>query len=95
MLEVNKILFRQLVALCGITFVFVLQVHNKGADIDALCVAPRHIYRADYFTSFFELLKQQTEVTDLRVQLQNKNECIVCNNTFFFVFRPLRKRMYR
>lgn len=43
-----------------------LGVHNKGADIDALCVAPRHIDRSDYFTSFFELLKQQLEVTDLR-----------------------------
>ncbi|KAF5295880.1 hypothetical protein FQR65_LT10368 [Abscondita terminalis] len=43
-----------------------LGVHSKGADIDALCVAPRHIDRADYFTSFFELLKQQPEVTDLR-----------------------------
>ena len=27
-------------------------VHNKGADIDTLCVAPRHILREDYFTSF-------------------------------------------
>jgi poly(A) polymerase len=26
-----------------------LGVHNKGADIDALCVAPRHIHREDYF----------------------------------------------
>ncbi|KAF5296046.1 hypothetical protein FQA39_LY12668 [Lamprigera yunnana] len=43
-----------------------LGVHSKGADIDALCVAPRHIDRSDYFTSFFELLKQQPEVTDLR-----------------------------
>ncbi|KAJ4436070.1 hypothetical protein ANN_18697, partial [Periplaneta americana] len=43
-----------------------LGVHHKGADIDALCVAPRHIDRSDYFTSFFELLKQQKEVTDLR-----------------------------
>ncbi|XP_020298415.1 poly(A) polymerase type 3 isoform X2 [Pseudomyrmex gracilis] len=43
-----------------------LGVHHKGADIDALCVAPRHIYRSDYFTSFFELLKMQKEVTDLR-----------------------------
>ncbi|KAB0792382.1 hypothetical protein PPYR_14341 [Photinus pyralis] len=43
-----------------------LGVHCKGADIDALCVAPRHIDRSDYFTSFFELLKQQPEVTDLR-----------------------------
>lgn len=44
-----------------------LGVHHKGADIDALCVAPRHIDRSDYFTLFFEILKQQKEVTDLRV----------------------------
>lgn len=44
-----------------------LGVHHKGADIDALCVVPRHIYRADYFTSFFDLLRMQEEVTDLRV----------------------------
>lgn len=44
-----------------------LGVHNKGADIDALCVAPRHVDRSDYFTSFVELLKKQPEVTELRV----------------------------
>lgn len=44
-----------------------LGVHNKGADIDALCVAPRHVDRVDYFTSFVELLKKQPEVTELRV----------------------------
>lgn len=43
-----------------------LGVHQKGADIDALCVAPRHIDRSDYFTTFYELLKAQPEVTDLR-----------------------------
>ncbi|XP_039279263.1 poly(A) polymerase type 3 [Nilaparvata lugens] len=43
-----------------------LGVHHKGADIDALCVAPRHINRADYFTTFFDKLKQHPEVTDLR-----------------------------
>lgn len=43
-----------------------LGVHNKGADIDALCVAPRHIYREDFFKSFYEILKQQPDVTDLR-----------------------------
>ncbi|XP_027232962.1 poly(A) polymerase type 3 isoform X2 [Penaeus vannamei] len=43
-----------------------LGVAGKGADIDALCVAPRHIERQDYFTSFYELLKEQSEVTEMR-----------------------------
>ena len=43
-----------------------LGVHNKGADIDTLCVAPRHILREDYFSSFVEMLRVQDEVTDLR-----------------------------
>lgn len=43
-----------------------LGVHTKGADIDTLCVAPRHIHRSDFFTSFVELLKEQPEVQDLR-----------------------------
>ncbi|XP_065559576.1 poly(A) polymerase type 3-like [Artemia franciscana] len=43
-----------------------LGVHSKGADIDALCIAPRHMDRSDYFTSFFELLKEQSKVTELR-----------------------------
>uniref|UniRef100_A0A1B0FPN0 Poly(A) polymerase n=1 Tax=Glossina morsitans morsitans TaxID=37546 RepID=A0A1B0FPN0_GLOMM len=43
-----------------------LGVHHKGADIDALCVAPRNIERTDYFSSFFDLLKKQSEVTECR-----------------------------
>lgn len=43
-----------------------LGVHHKGADIDALCVAPRNIERTDYFQSFMDLLKKQTEVTECR-----------------------------
>lgn len=42
-----------------------LGVHTKGADIDTLCVAPRHVDRSDFFASFFELLRQQPDVSDL------------------------------
>ena len=45
-----------------------LGVHTKGADIDALCVAPRHVDRSDFFTSFYNKLKLQEEVKDLRVR---------------------------
>ncbi|KAG5277048.1 hypothetical protein AALO_G00112930 [Alosa alosa] len=43
-----------------------LGVHTKGADIDALCVAPRHVERTDFFSSFYEKLREQEEVKDLR-----------------------------
>ncbi|KAM9257676.1 poly(A) polymerase gamma [Cariama cristata] len=43
-----------------------LGVHTKGADIDAVCVAPRHVERSDFFKSFFEKLKHQVEVKNLR-----------------------------
>ena len=42
-----------------------LGVHAKRADIDALCVAPRHVDRSDFFTPFYKL-KWQEEVKDLR-----------------------------
>lgn len=43
-----------------------LGVHTKGADIDTLCVAPRHVDRSDFFHSFVDLLRQQSEVKELR-----------------------------
>uniref|UniRef100_I3L6F0 Poly(A) polymerase n=1 Tax=Sus scrofa TaxID=9823 RepID=I3L6F0_PIG len=46
-----------------------LGVHTKGADIDALCVAPRHVDRSDFFTSFYDKLKLQEEVKDLRIDI--------------------------
>ena len=38
-----------------------------GADIDALCVAPRHVERAEFFSSFIERLQSEPSIRDLRV----------------------------
>ncbi|CAJ0933386.1 unnamed protein product [Ranitomeya imitator] len=43
-----------------------LGVHTKGADIDALCVAPRHIERSDFFQSFVDKLKLQDVIRNVR-----------------------------
>jgi len=45
---------------------FRLGVHTRGADIDTLLVAPRHIDRSDFFQSFNEFLRERDEVKDLR-----------------------------
>jgi poly(A) polymerase len=37
-----------------------------GGDIDTLLIAPRHIDRRDFFTSFVDVLRRQPEVCDLR-----------------------------
>lgn len=46
---------------------FRLGVNSQGGDIDTLCIAPRHIDRYDFFTSFAELLRKQPEVKKLLV----------------------------
>ncbi|XP_071376269.1 poly(A) polymerase beta-like [Centroberyx affinis] len=45
---------------------YCMDVHTKGADIDTLCLAPQHVDRTDFFSSFYEKLKNQEEVKDLR-----------------------------
>ena len=44
-----------------------LGVNTPGSDIDTLCVAPRHVDRSDFFSSFVEKLKKQPETSELRV----------------------------
>lgn len=41
-----------------------LGVHSPGADIDALCIAPRNVPREKFFTLFTEVLKNQPEITE-------------------------------
>lgn len=43
-----------------------LGINAKGADIDTLCVAPRHVERQDFFASFYELLRNEPDVRDIR-----------------------------
>ncbi|XP_067025706.1 poly(A) polymerase beta-like [Acropora muricata] len=42
-----------------------LGVHTKGADIDTLLVAPRHVDRSDFFGTFYETLKNDEDVKGL------------------------------
>lgn len=51
---------------------------SSGADIDALCVAPRHVERSDFFSSFFEKLKGHDEIKDLRVNTSSHTCLSLC-----------------
>lgn len=43
-----------------------LGVHGPGADIDTLCVGPRHVTREeDFFIELYEMLAEMAEVTEL------------------------------
>lgn len=60
---------------------------SAGADIDALCVAPRHVERTDFFSSFFENLKQHDEIKDLRVNLSLYAVLVSLTRPYFLKFR--------
>ncbi|GAA5812195.1 hypothetical protein MFLAVUS_005645 [Mucor flavus] len=42
-----------------------LGVHGTGADIDTLCVFPKHVEREHFFTIMYDMLDQLPEVTEL------------------------------
>ncbi|KAG0173666.1 polynucleotide adenylyltransferase [Apophysomyces sp. BC1034] len=42
-----------------------LGVHGAGADIDTLCVFPKHVEREHFFTIMYDMLKERPEVTEL------------------------------
>ncbi|CEG74468.1 Putative Poly(A) polymerase [Rhizopus microsporus] len=42
-----------------------LGVHGAGADIDTLCVFPKHVQREDFFTIMYDMLKERPEVTEI------------------------------
>ncbi|KAG2182934.1 hypothetical protein INT44_005915 [Umbelopsis vinacea] len=42
-----------------------LGVHNAGSDIDCLSVLPRHVEREEFFTTMYDMLKEQKEVTEI------------------------------
>lgn len=43
----------------------ILRVHTPDADIDVLCLAPRHCSRDAFFTSFCEMLGNHPEIDEL------------------------------
>jgi poly(A) polymerase len=44
-----------------------LGVHGSGADIDTLCVGPRHVTRENFFETFVQMMAKRPEVTELTV----------------------------
>ncbi|KAF1764817.1 hypothetical protein GCK72_004767 [Caenorhabditis remanei] len=43
-----------------------LGVHSSGADIDTVIIAPRHVTRMDFFTSFKQILMKNPNVKELQ-----------------------------
>lgn len=46
-------------------FFSLCRVHTPDADIDVLCLAPRHCSREAFFTSFRDILHNHAEVDEL------------------------------
>lgn len=42
-------------------------VHGSGADIDTLCVCPKHVTREDFFGTLLLMLQEHKEITNVAV----------------------------
>lgn len=49
---------------------FLLNKNFIGADIDTLCVVPRHVTREDFFSDMHDSLNSLSEVTELTVSMR-------------------------
>lgn len=45
-----------------------LGVHGPGADLDTLCVVPKHVEREDFFTFLEPMLKEFDGATEVAVR---------------------------
>ncbi len=70
---------------------FRLGVNSQGGDIDTLCIAPRHIERVDFFTSFAELLKKQREIQKFTVKFPHYFESSVLVLMIVIYFEKKKK----
>lgn len=49
-------------------FIYIyINLFITGADIDTLCVFPKHVEREHFFTIMYDMLKARPEVTELSV----------------------------
>lgn len=42
-----------------------LGVHDPNADLDTLCIIPQHIEREDFFSSLFDILRNESQITSV------------------------------
>merc|ERR1711892_720733 len=60
-----------------------LGVHTRNGDIDTLCVVPGHVSRQDFFSTFFELLKNTDGVRDCQA-IENAANTVMSGGTTMY-----------
>jgi len=70
-----------------------LGVHTRGADIDSLCVTPRHVERSEFFISFFQMLKE-VRLSQLSYSY-HKRGSLNWNRAMMFIYTLIRPAVGR